>query len=159
MARSSASGRPQAERVIAENRKARHDYELLETVVAGLVLLGTEVKSLRGGKGNVAEAWVRFVDDEGWLMDAHIPPYPQAHQFNHEPRRPRKLLLKARELERLRKRTAERGLTTVPLKLFFSGPWVKVELGLGKGRKLHDKRQALKEKQDRRDMDRARGRR
>ncbi len=155
MAKSSTGG-SQTDRLIAENRKARHDYELLETVVAGLVLLGTEVKSLRGGKGNVAEAWVRFVDDEAWLMDAHIPPYPQAHQFNHEPRRPRKLLLKARELEKLHRRTAEKGLTLVPLKLYFAGPWVKIEVGLGRGRKLHDKRNALKEKQDKREMDRAR---
>ncbi len=149
-----ASG-AKVERLIAENRKARHDYDLLEKVVAGLVLLGTEVKSLRNGKGNVAEAWVRFVDDEAWLMDAHVPPYPQAHQFNHEPRRARKLLLKASELDRLKRRTTEKGLTLVPLRLYFMGPWVKVELGLGRGRKLHDKRNALKEKQDRREMSRA----
>lgn len=149
-----------ARRVIAENRKARHEYEILERFEAGLVLLGSETKSLRDGKGNVAEAWVRIEDGEAWLVDAHIPPYPQAGPHNnHEPTRPRKLLLKREELDRLSKRVQEKGLTLIPLVLYFQGPWVKLELGLGRGRKLHDKRQAIKEREGRREAEQAIGRR
>jgi len=144
-----------AVRVIAENRKARHEYDILERLEVGLVLVGSEVKSLRGGKGNIAEAFVKFVDDEAFLVDCHVPPYPQAGQFNHEPRRQRKLLAKRHELDKLAEKVATKGLTIVPLKLFFKGAWVKVELGLARGRKLHDKRHALKAKQDKREMARA----
>jgi len=158
MARKGASEgkRDGTRRLIAENRKARHEYEILEKVEAGLVLLGSETKSLRGGKGNIAEAWVRVEAGEAWLVDAHIPPYPQAgpHQ-NHEPRRPRKLLLKALELDRLARRVQEKGLSLIPLQLYFDGPWVKVELGLGRGRKLHDKREAIKEREGAREARRA----
>lgn len=143
-------------RMVAENRKARREYEILERVEAGLVLLGSETKSLRDGKGNIAEAYVRFEDGEAWLHDAHIPQYPQAGPHNnHEPTRPRKLLLKGEELVRMGKRAQEKGLTVIPLALYFKGQWVKVELGLGRGRKLHDKREALKERESQRDMDRA----
>ena len=138
--------------VIAENRKARHEYSIEDKVEAGLELTGSEVKVLRNRQGNIAEAHVRFERGEAWLVDAHIPPYPQAHQFNHEPRRRRKLLLKKAEIERWHKRVREKGYTAVPLKLYFNGPWVKLEVGLGKGRKLHDKRDALKEKASRRDL-------
>ncbi len=150
------SEKARTRRVIAENRRARHDYEILEQVEAGLALHGSEVKSLRGGSGNIAEAYAQVIDGEAWILNMHIPEYAQAgpHQ-NHEPRRRRKLLLKAREIERVRKKVAERGLTLVPLKLYFSGPWVKLELGICRGRKRHDKRQALKERQDRRDVQRA----
>lgn len=154
-----AAGKDQPRRIIAENRKARHEFEILERVEAGLVLLGSETKSLRAGKGNVAEAWVRLEDGEAWLVDAHIAPYPQAGPFqNHEPTRPRKLLLKAEELLRLHKRTQEKGLTIVPLVLYFQGPWAKVELGLARGRKLHDKRDAIKEREGQREARRAMGR-
>lgn len=142
-------------RRIAENRKARHDYEIIETFEAGLQLVGSEVKTLRGGKGNVAEAFVRFDGDEAFLVDAHIPIYAQANQFNHEPRRKRKLLLKRKELDKLMGRVQAKGLTLVPLKLYFKGAWVKLEVGLARGRKSHDKRHALKEKQDKRDIARA----
>ncbi len=145
----------EAIRVIAENRKARHEYDILERLEAGLVLVGSEVKSLRGGQGNIAESFVKFTDDEAFLVNAHVPPYPQAHQFNHEPRRVRKLLMKRAELDKLAEKVHQKGLTIVPLKLFFKGAWVKVELGLARGRKLHDKRHALKAKQDKREMDRA----
>jgi SsrA-binding protein len=138
--------------VIAENRKARHEYSIEDKVEAGLELTGSEVKVLRSRQGNIAEAHVRFERGEAWLVDAHIPPYPQAHQFNHEPRRRRKLLLKKSEIERWHKRVREKGYTAVPLKLYFNGPWVKLEVGLGKGRKIHDKRDALKEKASRRDL-------
>lgn len=146
---------PEAVRVIAENRKARHEYDILDKVEAGLVLVGSEVKSLRGGKGNIAEAFVKFVGDEAFLVDAHIATYAHAHQFNHEPRRQRKLLMKRPELDRLHEKVQQKGLTVVPLRLLFKGAWVKVELGLARGRKLHDKRHALKARQDKREMDRA----
>lgn len=146
---------PEALRVIAENRKARHEYDILDRFEAGLVLVGSEVKSLRGGKGNIAESFVKFVRDEAFLVNAHIATYPQAHQFNHEPRRARKLLMKRVELDKLAEKVQQKGLTIVPLKLFFKGAWVKLELGLARGRKLHDKRHALKARQDKREMDRA----
>ncbi len=149
------SKNPEAIRVIAENRKARHEYEILDRVEAGLVLVGSEVKSLRGGKGNIAEAFVKFVGLEAFLVNAHVPIYPQANQFNHEPRRSRKLLMKRAELDKLAEKVQQKGLTIVPLKLLFKGAWVKVELGLARGRKLHDKRHALKARQDKREIDRA----
>ena len=150
------SEKPRRLRVIAENRRARHDYEILEKLEAGLELRGSEVKSLRGGSGNIREAYAQVIEGEAWILNMHIPEYPQAgpHQ-NHEPRRRRKLLLKGREIDRMRKKVAEKGLTLVPLKLYFSGAWVKLELGIARGRKRHDKRQALKERQDRRDVQRA----
>jgi SsrA-binding protein len=141
-------------KIIAENRKARHEYDVIDTVVAGLVLVGSEVKTLRNSKGNIAEGFVRFQNGEAFLVDSHIPPYPQAHQFNHEPRRERKLLLKAAELDRWETRVKEKGLTVIPLKLYFDGPWAKLEIGLCKGRKLHDKRDAIKAREDRREIDR-----
>ena len=120
------------------------------------MLRGSETKSLRDGKGNIAEAWVRFEDGEAWLVDANIPPYPQAGPHNnHEPTRPRKLLLKAAELDHLIRRVQEKGLTLIPLQLYFEGRWVKVELGLGRGRKLHDKREAIKERDSIREARRA----
>jgi SsrA-binding protein len=149
-----AGGQPPGpRRLIAENRKARFDYEILDKIEAGLVLVGSEVKTLRGGNGNLAEAWVAFENDEMWLVDCFIPPYPQAGPFqNHEPRRRRKLLLKAAEVEKWRSRAVEKGLTAIPLQLYFQGKWIKVELGLGRGRKLHDKRAAIKERDDRREI-------
>lgn len=153
MARKSSA---EERRVIAENRKARHEYDILERVEAGLQLVGSEVKSLRGGKGNIAEAYVRFEKGEAWLVDAHIPQYAQAGPHNnHEPRRPRKLLLKATELEKWSRKVQEKGMTAVPLVLYFKGAWVKLEIGLGRGRKLHDKRHAIKERESRRDAERA----
>lgn len=140
---------------IAENRRARHEFEILDTLEAGLALLGSEVKSLRGGKGSIAEAYVHFEDGEAWLVDAHIQPYPQANRNNHEPRRRRKLLVHQSERARWSKRVAEKGLTVVPLRLYFEGPWVKVEIALARGKKLHDKRDAARDREDRREMDRA----
>lgn len=144
-----------AQKPIAENRRARFEFEVLETLEAGLVLQGSEVKSLRGGKASLAEAYVRLQDGEAWLVDAHIAPYPQANKFNHEPRRLRKLLMSASELRKWAKRVAEKGLTVAPLRMYFLGPWAKVEVALVRGRKLHDKREHLKEKDDRREMARA----
>ena len=145
-----------AVRVIAENRKARHLYELMERLEAGLVLTGSEVKSLRGGNASIAEAFIKFEAGEAWLVNSHIPPYPQAGPHNnHEPRRARKLLMAGRQIERWTRKTQERGLSAVPLKVYFQGAWVKVEIGLGRGRKLHDKRAALKEQEGKREAARA----
>lgn len=140
---------------ICENRRARHEFEMLETLEAGVALLGSEVKSLRGGKGSIAEAYVAFEGGEAWLVDSHVQPYPQANRFNHEPRRRRKLLLHQSERVRWSKRVAEKGLTVVPLRMYFEGPWVKVEIALARGKKLHDKRDAARDREDRREMDRA----
>jgi len=143
-------------RPIAANRRARREYEILDTLEVGLVLVGSEVKSLRDGKASLIDAHVRFRDGEAWLIDLHIAQYPQAgpHQ-NHEPKRARKLLLKRREMDKLRRRVQEKGLAVVPLRLYFKGAWVKAELAVGRGRKLHDKREAMKERQDKRDAQRA----
>jgi SsrA-binding protein len=141
--------------IVCENRRARHEYEVQDTVEAGLVLTGSEVKALRGGHGNLAEAYVRFEHGEAWLVDAHISPYAQAGRDNHEAKRPRKLLLANSEIARWAPRVSQKGLTAIPLKLYFKGAWAKVEVGLARGKKLHDKRQSLKEADDKREMDRA----
>lgn len=147
-------------RNICVNRKARFEYDISDTYEAGLVLLGSEVKSLRDGRAHLSEAWIKLDDNqEAWLMQAHIAPYVWAHQFNHEPARPRKLLLHRSELNRLWGRVREKGLTLVPMSMYFKEGRAKVEFGLGKGKKLHDKRQDLKEADARRDMERAMRRR
>lgn len=143
------------QKVIAENRKARHDYEIVDRIVAGLVLTGSEVKTLRGGQGNIAEAFVVFKDGEAFLVNAHFPQYQNAGYSQHEPRRRRKLLLKQKELEKWGRKVQEKGLTIVPLKLYFDGAWVKLEIGLGRGRKSHDKRHAIKERESRREVQQA----
>jgi SsrA-binding protein len=143
------------QRVICEHRRARHDYTILDTLEAGVSLLGSEVKALRGGGGNIKEAHVRFEDGEVWLIDSNIPAYEHANRQNHEPRRRRKLLIKSAEAERWHKRVKERGLTCIALRMYFVGPWVKVEVALAKGKRLHDKRATLRERADARDMDRA----
>ena len=142
-------------KTIARNRKARHEYEILDKVEAGLVLLGTEVKSLRQGRATIAEAYIKFEKDEAWLVDSHIPIYPQAGPNNHEPNRPRKLLLAKKGIAAWQRKASEKGYSTIPLQLYFHGPWVKLEVGLGKGRKNYDKRQKLKEQNDKRDAARA----
>jgi SsrA-binding protein len=142
-------------RMISENRRARHDYEILDSLEAGLSLLGSEVKALRSGGGNIKEAHVRFEQGEAWLVDCHIPPYEQANRLNHEPRRRRRLLIHRLERERWHKRVKERGLTCIPVRLYFLGAWVKVEIALVRGKRLHDKRSALKAREDQREMDRA----
>ena len=139
-------------RVIARNKKARHEFEILDTFEAGLSLLGSEVKSLRGGKATIKEAFVKFNGKEAYLVRANIQPYTHASVENHEATRARKLLLNQRELKKLREGVREKGLAIVPLSLYFKGAWVKVEIGLARGRKLHDKRQNLKQKQDKRDI-------
>jgi SsrA-binding protein len=143
------------DRAIATNRRARHDYEILETVEAGLVLRGTEVKSLRDGLVNFKDSYASVRNGEGWLLGCHINPYSHGTDANHDPERDRKLLLHKKEIARLSGKISERGLTLVPLRLYFKGGRAKVELGLARGRKLHDKRSALREREVRREMDKA----
>ena len=139
-------------KVIARNRRAKFEYEFLEVYEAGLALTGSEVKSLRAGKGTIAEAYVRMKNGEAWLIGANFSPYAQASYNNHDVDRPRKLLLNKKELRELGRTGRDRGLTIVPLELYFKGPWVKLEIALARGRKVHDKREYLKKKQDRREM-------
>lgn len=142
--------------LISENRKARHQYEVLETLECGLVLRGSEVKSLREGKVSLEESFGRIRDGEFWLVNCDIPEYKQANVWNHEPRRPRKLLLHKRELDRFAGKAHEKGLTLVPLKLYFNERGVaKVLFGLCRGRKTHDKREKLKKADVKRDLQRA----
>lgn len=140
---------------VATNRRARHEYEILETVEAGLVLRGTEVKSLRAGQVNFKDSYATVRNGEAWLLGCHISPYSHGTDANHDPERDRKLLLHRREIERLTGKIAERGLTLVPLRLYFKDGRAKVELGVARGKKLHDKRSALREREVRREMDRA----
>jgi len=142
-------------RPICTNRKARHEYEIGEVIEAGLVLLGSEVKSLRDGGAHLNDAYVQFRNSEAFLVSAHIAPYRHANRQNHEPLRERKLLLHAREARRLQSKVAERGLTLIPLRLYFVGARAKVELGLARGKKLHDKRADIRKREADRDMERA----
>jgi SsrA-binding protein len=143
------------DRTIATNRRARHEYEILDVVEAGLVLRGTEVKSLRDGQVTFKDSYATIRNGEAWLLGCHIAPYSHGTDANHDPERDRKLLLHGREIARLTGRTAERGLTLVPLRLYFKKGRAKLELGLARGKKLHDKRSALREREVRREMDRA----
>src|SRR5262245_50315759 len=148
-----SQAREASNRPIATNRRARHEYEILETVEAGLVLRGTEVKSLREGLVNFKDSYASFRNGEGWLLGCHISPYSHGTDANHDPERDRKLLLHKREIARLGGKISERGLTLVPLRLYFKDGRAKVEIGLARGKKLHDKRAALREREVRREMD------
>jgi len=151
----SQASKESGDRAIATNRRARRDYEILETVEAGLVLRGTEVKSLRDGLVNFKDSYASVRNGEGWLLGCHINPYSHGTDANHDPERDRKLLLHKKEIARLSGKISERGLTLVPLRLYFKDGRAKVELGLARGRKLHDKRSALREREVRREMDKA----
>jgi SsrA-binding protein len=140
---------------IATNRQARHRYHFLETWEAGLVLTGTEVKSLREGKAQIKDGYASVRDGEVWLHNVHIPPYGPASRENHEPERSRKLLMHRREIERLIGKTHEKGLTLVPTRLYFRDGRAKVEIALAKGKDVRDKRQAIKEREMKREMERA----
>jgi SsrA-binding protein len=154
----SQASKAAGDRAIATNRRARHEYEILETVEAGLVLRGTEVKSLRDGLVNFKDSYASVRNGEGWLLGCHINPYSHGTDANHDPERDRKLLLHKKEIARLSGKISERGLTLVPLRLYFKDGRAKVELGLARGLKLHDKRSALRERETRREMDKeARG--
>jgi SsrA-binding protein len=143
------------DRIVATNRRARHEYEILETFEAGLVLRGTEVKSLRTGQVNFKDSYATVRGGEAWLLGCHISPYSHGTDANHDPERDRKLLLHGREIRRLVGKIAERGLTVVPLKVYFKSGRAKIEIGLARGKKLHDKRATLRDRQTRREMDKA----
>jgi SsrA-binding protein len=138
---------PKAPRVLASNRRARHEYHILETFEAGLMLSGTEVKAARTGKVQLKESYVDFRDGEAWLVGAHISPYSHGNRENHLPERPRKLLLKRREIEKLFVKVQAKGLTVVPLNLLVKGAWLKLEIALVQGKKLHDKRDTERERE------------
>ncbi|MGW5369974.1 SsrA-binding protein SmpB [Streptomyces sp. NPDC004009] len=142
-------------KLIAQNKKARHDYLILDTYEAGLVLMGTEVKSLRQGRASLVDGFVQLDGNEAWLHNVHVPEYSQGTWTNHSARRKRKLLLHRDEIDKLEAKSQETGHTIVPLALYFKDGRAKVEIALAKGKKEYDKRQTLREKQDRREADRA----
>src|ERR671924_1355721 len=154
MAKKSKQRKP-ASGDVATNRRARHKFQVLERMETGIELQGSEVKSLRDGKAQINEAYAVIDGGEVWLRGAHIPPYAPASDQNHDPDRPRKLLLHRREIERLIGKTAERGLTIVPTRVYFKGPRAKVELALARGKEMHDKRRSIKERETRREIERA----
>ena len=147
--------REQGRKLIVQNRKARHNYDIEDTYEAGIVLTGTEVKSLRAGRASLVDGYAEVRDGEVWLRNVHIPEYDQGSWTNHEPRRSRKLLMRREEISRLIGKTRERGLTLIPLSLYFKDGYAKVEIALAKGRRTHDKRQAIAEKQAKREAERA----
>ena len=147
-----------SEKVVCQNRKARHEYFIEETFEAGMVLEGPEVKSLRDGRANLVDSYAKVKKGEMYLHNMHISPYPFAHHVNLDPVRTRKLLLTRKEIKRLIGKAEEKGYPMIPLKVYFSGGWAKVEIGLAKGKKKADKRQAIKEKDMKRDMERERKR-
>lgn len=139
---------------VVENRKARHEYHIHETYEAGLALVGTEVKSLRQGKGNLQDAYAAVKDGEIWVYNFHISPYEQGNQFNHDPKRPKKLLLHKSEIRRLLAMQREKGYTLIPLKIFFKQGLAKMDLAVAVGKKLYDKRQDIAERDARRNIER-----
>ena len=151
------AGKPDTEEIesIARNRRARFDYEIIETWEAGIALTGTEVKSLRNGKAQITDAYGIVKAGEVWLLNLHIAPYEQGNRFNHEATRTRKLLLHSREIKKMIGAVERQGLTLIALEIYFKRGRAKVRLGLGRGKKLHDKRADLKEKDDKREMARA----
>jgi SsrA-binding protein len=145
-------------RDITVNRRAFHDYHVDDRFEAGIALVGSEVKSLRDGRANLSDAYARFIGNELYLIGAHVSPYGPASLFGHEPKRDRKLLMHRRELDRIAGKVNEKGLTLVPLRLYWKGGRAKVEIALARGKRQYDKRQAIKERDERREMDRARRR-
>ena len=141
--------------VVASNRRARHDYAVLDTFEAGIALLGPEVKSLRNGKANLTDGYAMIRRGEVFLTNVHVGPYEKAWRENAEPRRERKLLLHRAEISRLKGKLAERGLTLIPLRLYFAGGRAKVELGLCRGKQRHDKRESIRQRESERDLQRA----
>jgi len=143
-------------KIISDNRQARFLYEILEVFEAGIALTGTEVKAIRAGKVNLRDGFAQIRKEEAFLLNVHISPHQSAGQFfNHEPRRTRKLLMHRQEIRKLIGKTEQKGLTLVPLKLYLQRGWIKVTIGLARGKKLHDKRESIKSRQDKRDMERA----
>jgi SsrA-binding protein len=142
-------------KIVCQNKKARHDYHIIEVIEAGMVLLGTEVKSLREGRANLKDSYARIRDGELYLVQAHISPYSHASYDNHDPERVRKLLVHKQELKRLTGKTQEKGLTLVPLKIYFKDGKAKIELALASGKKSYDKRETLRRQTQKREMERA----
>lgn len=149
------SDAPSSDRLIAQNRRASHDYFVLDTIEAGLELTGTEVKSLRQGKASLAEAYASVEGDEAFVRQMHIPPYEQGNRWNQDPVRRRRLLLHRAEIELLKESVSRKGLTIIPLKLYFSRGYAKLLIGIAKGKKTHDKRHAIAERDAKREIDRA----
>lgn len=142
-------------KIVAENRRARHEYFLEDFYEAGIALTGTEVKSLRFGEGSIAESYAEISGDEAWLINANVPEFSHGNRFNHEPKRPRKLLLHAREIDKIRNAVARQGMTLIPLAIYFNGRGrAKVELALARGKKLHDKRATEKDRDWKREQGR-----
>jgi SsrA-binding protein len=161
MPRTATAPKPQAKsagpriHTLANNRLAQHEYHILETVEAGIALQGTEVKSIRAGNVNLRDAYARAENGEIWLWNAHIAPFDQGNRWNHDPRRPRKLLLRTREIGRLSAKAQESGNTLVPLRLYDKNGKIKLELALGKGKRQYDKRVAITERETKREIERA----
>lgn len=145
-------------KVVATNRKARFEYFLLDTFEAGIALQGSEIKSIRAGQISLAEAYVQTDDREAWLINAHIAPYEQANRFNHDPRRPRKLLLHKREIRELWNAVRQKGVTIVPVQVYLKDGKAKVEIAIAKGKKLYDKRHEIAKRDQTREIERERGR-
>lgn len=142
-------------KIVCQNRKAYHDYHIEETYEAGAALMGTEVKSLRAGKANLQDSYVILKDGEVFLFNAHISPYSHGNIMNHDPLRTRKLLLNRKEIERLRGKMIIKGYTLIPLKIYFKGSFAKVEIGLAKGKAKYEKRESIKEREAKREIDKA----
>jgi len=141
-------------KVVATNRKAKHEYFLLESFEAGLALQGSEIKSIRAGRVSLAQAYVAVKNGEAWLLNAHIAPYDEASRFNHDPLRPRKLLLRRTEIRKLEQEIKLKGVTIVPLRIYLKGGLAKVEISVAKGKKLHDKRAAIAKRDSEREIQR-----
>jgi SsrA-binding protein len=151
--------RDEGEKIVASNRRARHDYELLERYECGIQLTGDEVKSLRGGRASLTDCYVRVRDAEVWLEGMHIPPYEQGDQRRHVPVRPRKLLLHRRQIDEIAREVNEKGLSLVPLRVYFVHGLAKVEVALARGKRRYEKRQSIAKREAQREMERAAGRR
>lgn len=149
-----STGKENTRRVVADNRRARHEYHVLDTIECGIELFGTEVKSIRNGQANLKDSHARIEDGEVFLYNSHISPYDHGNRFNHEPTRKRRLLLNKKEIQKLKSKIQEKGLTLIPLKLYFKTNWVKVELGLCKGKKLFDKREDIAKRDTQRQLER-----
>ena len=142
-------------KIICDNRKARHEYNFIEIFEAGIELRGTEVKSLRAGKGNIKDAYAKIENGEAILYNMHISPYEMGNRFNHDPKRPRRLLLHKNEINKLYAKVREKGLTLIPCKVYFSGSLIKVELALAQGKKIYDKRETMVAKTVKREVERS----
>src|SRR5437764_1138989 len=155
MARAKKDGNDEGVKVVARNRRAFHEYELSDRIECGVVLVGTEVKSLREGLGNLEDAYAKIEGGEVWMLGSDIPEYAMGNRLNHKPKRPRKLLLHRREIAKFAGKASERGFTLVPLRLYFKGGRAKVELAIARGEQLHDKREAKKKAEAQREIRRA----